>query len=240
MSTYTNTAFASSMPAPITAVSAGQKAARMGGLFYLLSFVSIPTLSLYSAVHEPNYITGHGPDTAVFVGVVLEMIVALAGIGTAVSLFPVLKRKHEGMALGFVGSHILEAATILAGVAFLLAVVSLRQSGVGPEALTSGRVLVILYDRVFLMGQSLMPAVNGLLLGTLLYKSKLLPRILPVLGLAGSAILVAANMAVLFGFIEQHAPSTGLAAVPIALWEFSLGIYLLAKGFRPGPLQALM
>ena len=118
---------------------------------------------------------------------------ALAGIGTAVVLYPVLKRQNEGVALGFVGSRVLEAAGILAGVACLLAIVSLRQAGAGADALVTGQTLAILYDRIFLLSQSLMPAVNDLLLGFLLYQSRLVPRVLPLLGLIGAPLLLAAD-----------------------------------------------
>src|SRR5438132_8357568 len=203
-----------------------RKTARVAGALYLLTFVSIPTLALYGAIHDPNYIIGSGPDTSVLIGAVLEIIVALAGIGTAVALFPVLKRQNEGVALGFVGSRVLEAATIFAGVAFLLSVVTLRQAGAGAGALVTGQALVALYDRMFLIGQSFMPAVNAVLLGSLLYQSRLVPRVLPLGGFIGAALLVAGDIAVLFGLIGQHAPSTALAAIPIALWEFSLGVWL--------------
>ena len=111
---------------------------------------------------------------------------ALAGIGTAVALFPVLKRQNEGVALGFVGSRVLEAGTIFAGVACLLTVVTLRQAGAGADALVTGHALVAMYDRMFLLGQSFMPAVNALLLGSLLYQSRLVPRVLPLIGLIGA------------------------------------------------------
>ena len=165
-----------------------RKTALVAGLLYLLTFVSIPTLALYGSVHDPNYILGPGPDTAVLVGGVLEVIVALAGIGTAVALYPVLKRQNEAAALGLVGSRVLEAAGILAGVACLLTIVSLRQTGAGTGALVTGQTLAILYDRIFLLSQSLMPVVNDLLLGFLLYQSRLVPRVLPLLAFIGAPL----------------------------------------------------
>jgi Domain of unknown function (DUF4386) len=217
-------------------MTAVRKTALVAGVLYLLTFVSIPTLFLYSAVKSPNFILGPGPDTPVIVGGILEMIVALAGIGTAVVLFPVLKRQNEGVALGFVGSRTLEAATIFAGVAILLTVVTLRQTGAGAGALVTSHTLVVMYDRTFLIGQSFMPAVNALLLGSLLYQSRLVPRVLPILAFIGAALLVAGDIAVLFGLIGQHAPPTALFALPVALWEFSLGVYLVVKGFKPSPI----
>ncbi len=149
-----------------------------------------------------------------------------------------VKRQNEGVALGFVGARVLEAATIFAGVVCLLSVVTLRQAGAGADALVTGHALVALYDRTFLIGQSFIPAVNALLLGSLLYQSRLVPRVLPLLGFIGAALLVAADIAVLFGLIGMHAPSTALAAVPIALWEFSLGVWLIAKGFNPSAITS--
>jgi hypothetical protein len=217
-----------------------RRIALVAGVFYLLTFVSIPTLALYGSIHDPNYILGPGPDTAVIIGGILEIIVALAGIGTAVALYPVLKKQNEGVALGLVGSRVLEAGTIFAGVAFLLSVVTLRQAGAGADALVTGHALVALYDRIFLIGQSFMPAVNDLLLGFLLYKSRLVPRVLSVIGLVGGVLLVAGDVAVLFGLIGQHDPSTALAAIPVALFEFSLGVWLIAKGFNTSEANELL
>ena len=84
-----------------------------GGLFYLLTFVSIPTLALYRSVRAPGFVTGTGPDTPVMVGVLLEMIVALAGIGTAVALYPIVKRQGESRAVGFVASALSAFAAFL-------------------------------------------------------------------------------------------------------------------------------
>ena len=213
-----------------------RKTALVAGALYLLTFVSIPTLFLYAAVKSPNFIVGPGPDTAAIVGGILEMIVALAGIGTAVVLYPVVKRQNEGVALGFVGSRTLEAATIFAGVACLLTVVTLRQTGAGADALVTGHALVTLYNRTFLIGQSFIPAVNALLLGSLLYQSRLVPRVLPLLGFIGAVLLVASFIAILFSLWGQMSAQAALAALPIALWEFSLGVYLVVKGFKPSPI----
>ena len=217
-----------------------RKTSLVAGVLYLLTFVSIPTLGLYGSVHDQNYILGPGPDTAVLFGGILEVIVALAGIGTAVALYPVLKRQNQGAALGLVGSRVLEAAGILAGVACLLAIVTLRQIGAGNGALITGQTLAILYDRIFLLSQSLMPVVNDLLLGFLLYKSRLVPRVLPVLAFIGAPLLLASWFGVLFGVWEQRSTVTALAALPVALFEFSLGVYLTVKGFKPSPITADM
>jgi hypothetical protein len=224
-------------PLPTTSL---RKTALIAGLLYLLTFVSIPTLALYGSVHDPNYIIGPGSNSPVLVGGVLEVIVALAGIGTAVVLYPVVKRQNEAVALGLVGSRVLEAAGILAGVACLLTIVSLREAGAGPDALVTGQTLAILYDRINLLSQSLMPAVNDLLLGYLLYKSRLVPRVLPVLAFIGAPLLLVSDAAVLFGVVERVSALPAIAVLPVALFEFSLGVYLTVKGFRPSPITAGM
>ena len=186
-----------------------------------------------------DYILGSGPDTAATFGGLLEIIVALAGIGTAVVLFPVLKKQNERLALGLVVARVLEAATIFLGVAFILAIVTLRKDGAGADALPISHTLVALYDRIFLLGQSFMPAINDLLLGLLLYQSRLVPRALSRIGLVGSPLLIIGYLSVLFGVISQHGPLAGLFALPVALFEFSLGIWLLVKGFDPDAVAAL-
>jgi hypothetical protein len=152
----------------------------------------------------------------------------------------VLKRQNEGVALGLVGSRVLEAAGILAGVACLLTIVSLREAGVGNGALVTGQTLAILYDRINLLSQSLMPAVNDLLLGYLLYKSRLVPRVLPVLAFIGAPLLLVSDAAVLFGVVERVSALPAIAVLLVALFEFSLGVYLTVKGFRPSPITADM
>jgi Domain of unknown function (DUF4386) len=217
-------------------VSPHRKTALVAGVLYLLTFVSIPTLALYAPVHDPKYILSPGPDSGVIVGAILEMIVALAGIGTAVVLFPVVKRQNEGVALGFVGVRVLEAACIFAGIATLLSVVTLRQTGAGADGLAAAHALVALHDRIFLLSQSFLPAVNALLLGSLLYQSHLVPRVLPLLGFVGAPLLVASDVGILFNLWGPMSSVAALAALPVALWEFSLGVWLVVKGFNPSPL----
>jgi hypothetical protein len=213
-----------------------RKTALVAGVLYLLTFVSIPTLFLYGPVKSANYILGAGPDTAAIVGGILEIIVALAGIGTAVVLFPVLKKQNEAAALGLVASRILESGTIFVGVAFLMSIVALRQTGAGAGALVSSHALATLYDRIFLQGQSFMPAICDLLIGFLLYQSRLVPRGLALIGIVGGPILLAGYMAVMFGLIGQHGSLALLAGVPVALFELSLGVWLVVKGFQPSPI----
>lgn len=216
-----------------------RKISLTAGVLYLLTFVSIPTLAIYGSVKSANYILGAGPDTTTIIGGILEIIVALAGIGTAVVLFPVLKKQNESFALGLVAARILESSTIFVGVAFLLSIVTLRQTGVGTEALVTSHALVALYDRIFLLGQSFMPAICDLLLGFMLYQSRLVPRTLSLIGIIGGPILIVGYLAIMFGLVGRLDPLAALSAVPVALFEFSLGIWLVAKGFNSLAIDSL-
>jgi len=224
----------------VTPMASHRKISLAAGLLYLLTMVSIPTLALYSQVKGANYILGAGPDTAAIIGGISEVIVALAGIGTAVVLFPVLKKQNEGLALGLVASRVLEASTLFVGVAFILSIVTLRQVGAGADALVASHTLSALYDRIFLLGGSFMPAICDLLLGFLLYKSRLVPRALSLIGIVGGPVLIAGYLAVLFGLIGRVAPLAALSALPVFLFELSLGIWLIVKGFNPSAANELL
>jgi hypothetical protein len=224
-----------------------RKTALVAGIFYLITFISVPTLALYGPVkNHRDWILSSGSHTGVLVGGFLEVIMALACIGTAVTLYPVVKRQNEGVALGFVAARVLEAVMIFTGVVSLLSLLTLRQdlggaAGANTAALvTVGASHVAVYNWTFLLSQSLMPGINALLLGSLLYRSRLVPRFIPVMGLIGGPLLIIAVFATLFG---QHSSLTGLAGlpvIPVAAWEFSLGVWLVVKGFRPSPITADM
>jgi hypothetical protein len=214
-----------------------RKTALVAGLLYLISFISIPSLALYNQVKtDPDFIISAGATTPILLGGFLEMIVALACIGTSVALFSVLRRQHEGLALGFVTTRIFEAGVIALGVASILSVVTLQQPGAtGAEAttlVTVGGALVSTYNWSFLLAQSLMPGINALMLGTVMYRSGLVPRILPVIGLIGAPLLIATTVATLFGVFEQYSAVAGLSAFPIFVWELGLGLWLTFKGFK--------
>lgn len=214
-----------------------RKTALVAGVLYLVTFISIPALLLISPVlSNPDYITGAGSDTQVILGCLLDVVTALACIGTAVVLFPVVKRQNEALALGFVTARVFEAAVIVIGVVSLLAVVTLRQDTAGADTTAlaaTGQALVAVRDWTFLLGPGIMPAFNALLLGTLLYRSRLVPRIMPLLGLIGAPLLLASSTATLFGVNEQVSVFSFITTLPIAVWELSLGIYLVVRGFRP-------
>ncbi len=221
--------------------------ALIGGALYVLTFASsIPAVLLLGStvLNDPNYVVGPGPDTAVLLACLLDVINALACIGTAVVLFPVVKRQNETVALGFIGSRVLEAAIITTGVVSLLAVVTLRRgmdAGADEAALlTVGQSLVTVRDWTFVLGPILMSGVNALLLGSLMYRSGLVPRIIPLVGLVGAPLIIISAGALLFGIWTQVSVWHGIAAAPIFAWELSLGVYLVVKGFKPSSITAGM
>ena len=217
-----------------TPMASHRKISLTAGLLYLLTLVSIPTLILYGQVQDPKYILGAGPDTAVIAWRSLWRSSWLSPASAPPSCCSRCSRdRTKGLRWASSAPEFWKPALIFLGVAFLLSIVSLRQAGAGANALVTGQTLAILYDRIFLLGQSFMPAVNDLLLGFLLYKSRLVPRALSLIGIVGGPVLVAGYLAVLFGLIGQDAPLRALAALPVFLFEFSLGVWLIVKGFNP-------
>ena len=216
--------------------------ARAAGIFYLLTFASsIPALILIGPIlHNADYVTGAGQDTRVLWGCLLDAVNALTAVGSAVALYPVVKRQNQSMALGFVTSRMLEAAVVMIGVVSLLAVVTMRQdfAGSAGDAATltvTANALVDVRNWTFLLGPGLMPAFNALLLGTLLYRSRLVPRFIPTVGLIGAPLLLAAMLATYFGAIDQVSPISGILTLPVAAWELSVGLWMTFRGFTPSP-----
>ncbi len=233
-------------PSSTAPIDPMRRTSRAAGILYLTTFVSVPTLMVFQPVRDgAEFVLGTGSATAVLWGSFAEVVVALAGIGTAVVLFPVAKRVSETAALGFVTARVVEGSLIIVGVVSIHTLVTLRDDVAGtadtdPAALTTaGHTLVATYDWTFLLSQSLMPVFNALCLGYVLYRSGLVPRILPTLGLIGAPLLLASDIAIFFGVIDRISPFAAVAFIPIAVWEFSLGVYLTVKGFRPAAVAAL-
>ena len=213
-----------------------RKTSLVAGVLYLLTFVSIPTLFLYVPVLGANYIIGAGPDTAAIIGGISEIIVALAGIAAAVVLFPVLKRQNEAAALGLVAARILKSSTIFLGVAFLMAIVTLRQDG--PEQLRWSRhTLAVLYDRIFLRpklhagrirpvpGTAVpVPPRSSRSIPDRFHRSAHVSRRLPRCVVRSS---------------RPSCLSSALSALPVARFEFSLPVWLFVRRFNP-PITADM
>ena len=224
-----------------------QQIARVTGVLFLITYVtSIPAaVFLYPPVlDDPRYIVGAGADTRVSLGAFLELILIIANIGTTVVLWPVLKRVNEILALGFVTARVMESVFIAVGILSVLSIVTLRQDFAGAAAgadagslLAVGQSLVALKDWTFLLGPGFIVGLgNGLILGYLMYRSGLVPRKLAVLGLVGGPLICLSGIAVLLDVFQQGGTAQAIATIPEFLWELSLGIYLIAKGFKVSPI----
>jgi hypothetical protein len=227
-------------------MNSARKIALVAGVLLVITFItSIPAqLILYDPVlHNPDYIVGGGADNGVSLGAFLELILIIANIGSAVVLFPILKRVNEILALGYVTARVIESAFIAVGLLSLLTLVTLRQEAAGADAgslLTVGKSLVALHDWTFLLGPGFVVGVgNGLVLGYLMYTSRLVPRAMAMLGLIGGPLIIASGVAVLFGVIEAGGGWQVIATIPEFFWELSLGIWLIVKGFNPTALASL-
>jgi hypothetical protein len=230
-------------------MNATRKIALVAGVLMIITFItSIPAqLLLYHALlSDPaKYMHGVGADPAVSLGALLEVILVVANVGTAVVLYPIVKRQNEIVALAFVTERVLESVAIMVGFFSLLAAVTLRQGGAGANGadaaarVTVGKSLVAVHDWTFLLGPGFLDGLGtGLLLGYLMYKSGLMPRGLALLGLVGGPLLMASGIAVLFGVFKAGSAGQFIPTIPEILWELSVGIYLTVKGFKPAPITS--
>src|SRR4051794_16542103 len=213
--------------------------ARLAGIFFVVTFISIAALPLYDSVlNDTRFILGGAGDTRVELGALAEILTLIAGIGTAVALYPVLRRQSESLALGYVTLRVVESCLIAVGIVSLLAVVTLRQDLAGggtsnASLILSGRSLVALHDATFLLGPAFCAALgNGLMLGYMLFRSGLVPRRFAQFGMVAGSLALLTALLVLFGAYDQVSGASAVLTLPEAVWELSLGIYLIAKGFR--------
>jgi Domain of unknown function (DUF4386) len=223
-----------------------RKLAIAAGVCYLFTHApAFAAVILYTPVlNNVNYIVGSGPDTGVLLGAFFELIVAFGIVGTAVTLFPVVKRQNEAVAMGYVGLRTLEAGIIAIGLVSLLAIVTLRQhpTGAGGTDTASlvalGNALVAFHNWTFLIGPGFISGANTVLIAYLMYRSRLVPRFIPVLGLIGGPLVFASATAVLFGLYQQYSVGPAVAALPEFAWELTLAIWLIAKGFNPSAIAS--
>jgi hypothetical protein len=215
-------------------MEADQRNARIFGALFLLTFLtSIPALGLFQPVLDDpaGYIAGGGKDGQIHLGVLLELLLIIANVGTAVVVYPILRRQNEILSLGYVAARLVECMFIAAGIVFVLGVVSLRHDSPGATALAVS--LAALKDWTFLLGPGFIVGWgNGLILGYLMYSSRLVPRGMAWLGLIGGPLIILSGLGVLFDLWDAGSSIQGLATIPEFLWELSLGLYCTVKGFK--------
>jgi hypothetical protein len=218
-------------------VSLDQKRARVFGVLFLITFAtSIPALALYQPVldHPIAYIAGAGHNNQILFGVFLELLLIVANVGTAVVIFPIVRRQSEELALGYVTARVVESTFILVGVVAVLGIVTLQKEVAGAAEGTVAYTLAAIKDWTFLLGPGWVVGWgNGLILGYLMYRSELVPRKATWLGLVGGPLIFVSGTLVLFGVDHPGGPLQGIATIPDFLWELFLGVYCTFKGFRP-------
>jgi hypothetical protein len=218
-------------------VSSDQKAARIFGVLYLITFItSIPALLLYQPVLDDpvGYIASAGQNNRIWFGVLLELLLIIANIGTAVVIFPIVKRQSEALALGYVSARLVECAFILVGIVAVLGIVTLQKEVAGAAEGSIAYTLAAIKDWTFLLGPGWVVGWgNGLILGYLMYSSGLVPRKMTWLGLVGGPLIILSGTLVMFDIADAGGTLQGLATIPEGLWELSLGIYCTLKGFKP-------
>jgi len=221
-------------------VALNQKRARAFGVLYLITFAtSIPAVLLFQPVLDDpvGYIAGGGHDKRIFFGALLELLLIVANIGTAVVIFPIVRRQNEELALGYVTARLFECMFILVGIVAVLGIVTLRQEAAGAAEGSLAYALAAIKDWTFLLGPGWVVGWgNGLILGYLMFRSGLVPRRMTWLGLVGGPLIIASGTAVMFGVDHPGGTLQGLATIPEGLWELSLGVYCTLKGFRPSPI----
>jgi Domain of unknown function (DUF4386) len=211
----------------------------------LTFFTSIPAaLILYDPIlNEPDYILGSGEDTRIALGALLEIFLMIGNIGTAVVMFPILRRQSEILSLSYVASRTVESTIIGVGAISLLSILTLRDDLAGSIGADSGSLevvgqsLVAIHDWTFLLGPGFCVGVNGILLGYLMYSTGLMPPRLAIFGVVGGPLIFASAIAVLFGAYEQDGAHASFS-LPEAIFEAAFAIYLIVKGFRPSPVLA--
>ncbi|WP_434316529.1 DUF4386 domain-containing protein [Leifsonia sp. P73] len=221
--------------------AADRRRSLTAGVLFLVTFVSaIAGVLLYAPVlDDPHYVLGAGADVRVLSGILCEAVLIAANLGTALALFPVLRRRAEGLALGYVVARVMECVFIAVGMLCLLTVVTLRQHAASfgdPGALTaSAQTLVALRNWTFLLGPGFVAGLgNGVLLGWLLLRTGLVPRPMAVVGMVGGSLVALSGIGVLFGLWSQGSPVSAVATLPEIVWEGFLGVYLAFLGFRAG------
>jgi hypothetical protein len=219
----------------ITSTTPHRRTSLAAGILFLITFIaSIPALALFQPVLDDpaGWLAGSGGDGRIELGALLELVTILANLGTAIVLFPLLRRRSEALSLGYVGARVVECTFMAVGLVSVLAIVSLQTDD--PRAGALAQSLAATKDWTFLLGPGVMSGIGtGLILGTLLYRARLLPRPMTMLGIIGGPILVAAGIAVLFGVIEAGGFVQSLATAPEFLWELLLGLVLTFRGFSP-------
>ena len=207
-----------------------RKTALVAGVLYLITFIAaIPAgILLGSAQVDPLFTFSGISDGQIRVAAVLELVNAIACFGTAVAVFSVVRREHEGLALGFVATRMFEAATLGVGILALLSLATLRESGADLGPLAPAFAANRFYSIIIGPG---MAAFNALMFATVLYRARLVPRAIPALGILGAPLLIAFVVGTLLDVTGPGSVWQVVAVAPFFIWELLVGLWMTFKGF---------
>ncbi|MRN52550.1 DUF4386 family protein [Paenibacillus sp. LC-T2] len=212
----------------------------VGVLFIVAGVASVIGLLLYDPIlNGPDYlIRGSEHANKVRLGAIFELITVVTVVGTATTMFPILRKYNETIALWHLCFRFLEAIAITVGIISVLSLLTLSQKFVSAGALdiasfqASGTLLKAIHDWTFLLGPNFMLGINTMMCSYLLYRSKLIPRFISVMGLSGATLIFIASILEMFGIILQLSIWGAVLAIPIALYEMTLAVWLIVKGFN--------
>jgi hypothetical protein len=225
-----------------------KKAAKIVGVLFILAAVTaVVGLILYKPILKgPDYlITGSEHANQVILGALMELILVVSAIGTATTMFPILRKYNETIALWHVCFRFLEAVIITVGVISVLSLLTLSREYVAAGApdtssfQASGIAIKAIHDWTFLLGPNFLLGINTIMYSYIFYKSKLVPRFIPILGMTGAALVFICALLVMFGVIQQVSAWGGILALPVAANEMILAVWLLFKGFNQSALTTL-
>lgn len=210
----------------------------IGVLFIVASVTAVIGGSLAALpMEEPDYLSSIGEQQSeVVTGALLLVVQTIAVVGIAVMAFPVLKRVHEGLALGYAAVRTLEGVMVLVGATSALAVVTLGESGI-EAAQPAGDALVAVYDWAYLLGPTITFSVSALIFYPLLMRGRLVPMWLSVWGLIGGVLLLVSAVVEMYG-VELSGAAQVVLVAPIGINEMVLAVWLIVKGFDTRSLRA--
>jgi Domain of unknown function (DUF4386) len=178
-------------------------------------------------------------------GAIMELILVVSAIGTATTMFPFLRKYNEIIALWHVCFRFLEAIIITVGVISVLSLLTLSREyakAVFPDIASyqaSGILLKAVHDWTFLLGPNFMLGINTMMYSYIFFKSKLVPRFIPILGLTGATLVFIAALLEMFGVVQQVSVWGAILSVPVAANEMILAVWLIVKGFNESALAAM-
>ncbi|WP_261301547.1 DUF4386 domain-containing protein [Paenibacillus andongensis] len=219
----------------------------VGVLFILAAVTAIIGLILYDPIlNGPDYLMeGSKHANQVILGALMELILVVSAVGTATTMFPFLRKYNETIALWHLCFRFLEAIIITIGIISVLSLLTLSREFAAAAASNtasfqaSGIVLKAIHDWTFMLGPLFMLGINTMMYSYIFYKSKLVPRFIPILGMTGATLVFICALLVMFGVIQQVSAWGAILALPVAANEMILAVWLIVKGFNESAIASM-